>query len=605
MVEASIELSRSTEESEPTNYYSICYEILATYLGHERPALLLQRLHYWLQNEYSGYLLKDGTKWIYNGYREIQEQFPWLSIDQIGRQLRFLEKIGWIISERFHKLNRNIGFITKVPHFQEDNQRKWYRLNYQKIFEDTGFDLLFAEKGESSDKSPKRRKRPRGTNLQNCRLQSAILHNAICKDAESSICKENQNTTKILSLESEKKVWNSQEEDTNYLTPKDLSNFEEIDSTYVEKIELDKSQEQKVSDEGQCSAACDVNQSKTPRRVQQVKPSYYLNGFDSQEERDGFYEALMELGKQKADVRSPVGWACNIIKDINAGGVCEYLNEYRRGQPLGMCEKHEWEFAPSQVYPRFLRFLKVRLKLNQMSGEQAIKAAHSALRDTTQAKEHWESFKRTVVNFAEQWERDKALGLSGAYVPPELLPDAEVAIEEAAQAMQTLQANCIQAIAPVFQPEALPPVSQPEAEASDAEADTKSEIPSAETVAQWREQWNSKVAIVLRPMISRWVEQTNGAVIVTDDGPVLKSEFEKSDADSQSSEQDLINDPWQDEQEQVESMNFQVGDSIFVNTCPHTDALGPFVIQAVEGNLAKVELFEKLVRLCNLRRAEE
>jgi hypothetical protein len=44
-------------------------------------------------------------------------------------------------------------------------------------------------------------------------------------------------------------------------------------------------------------------------------------------------------------------------------------------------------------------------------------------------------------------------------------------------------------------------------------------------VAQWHKQWNSKAAIVLRPLIIKWVEATNGAVIITDDGPVLKSEL--------------------------------------------------------------------------------
>ncbi len=58
-----------------------------------------------------------------------------------------------------------------------------------------------------------------------------------------------------------------------------------------------------------------------------------------------------------------------------------------------------------------------------------LQGAECGLKDTNQAKELWESFKRTTVNCADQWQRDKALGLSSAYVPPELLPEAEVAIE--------------------------------------------------------------------------------------------------------------------------------------------------------------------------------
>jgi hypothetical protein len=79
-----------------------------------------------------------------------------------------------------------------------------------------------------------------------------------------------------------------------------------------------------------------------------------------------------------------------------------------------------------------------------MSGEQSIAAAHKALRDKGEAYQLWESFKRTIVNFADQWERDKALGVSGAYVPPELLADADVTLLDAAEAMQLLQSNSVQ-----------------------------------------------------------------------------------------------------------------------------------------------------------------
>jgi hypothetical protein len=83
-----------------------------------------------------------------------------------------------------------------------------------------------------------------------------------------------------------------------------------------------------------------------------------------------------------------------------------------------------------------------------MSPQQSIAAAHRALRNKGEASSLWESFKRTVVNFADQWERDKAMGLSGSYVPPELLADAEVTIDEAALAMQLLQSNSVQSNAP-------------------------------------------------------------------------------------------------------------------------------------------------------------
>jgi hypothetical protein len=217
--------------------------------------------------------------------------------------------------------------------------------------------------------------------------------------------------------------------------------------------EENRSQDRTEAIEDKSSAAASVEFVEKPVKSKgfnprHARPKSELRGFNSQQEKDGFYQALVELGKQKTQVLSPVGWANNIIKDINTGGLCEYLFEYRRGEPLGMCEKQEWEIAPGQIYPRFLSFLRARLKTTQMSPQQSIAAAHRALRNKGEASSLWESFKRTVVNFADQWERDKAMGLSGSYVPPELLADAEVTIDEAANAMQLLQSNSVQSNAP-------------------------------------------------------------------------------------------------------------------------------------------------------------
>lgn len=181
--------SSQLEEKTQFDYFSICYLPLAEFLRSSDMALLVQRMHYWLQNEHCGYLLQDGCKWIHNSYKDWHEQFPWLTIDQIGRLVRHLESINWVISERFYTLKREIGFVGKAPSFHEDNQRKWYRLDYQKIFEDTNFDLLFYKYGRDEEVSQKP-KHARRANLQNYRKQSVILQKAICNSTDSSIYKE-------------------------------------------------------------------------------------------------------------------------------------------------------------------------------------------------------------------------------------------------------------------------------------------------------------------------------------------------------------------------------------------------------------------------------
>ena len=112
---AATEHAPSTALPQKAVYYTICFDPLAISLGNTDLAILVQRLHYWMQNDYCGYLLRDGTKRVYFGYKELQEQFPWWSIDQIGRYVRHLEKLGWVISDRFYNLNRNIGLNNIQP----------------------------------------------------------------------------------------------------------------------------------------------------------------------------------------------------------------------------------------------------------------------------------------------------------------------------------------------------------------------------------------------------------------------------------------------------------------------------------------------------------
>lgn len=179
------------------SYYFMCYDVIAAFLDSADQALIIQRLHYWLQNEEAGYLMGDGCKWIFNGYKEWLEQFTWMSIDQFGRNIRYLEKIGWVVTARFDELKNDIGFVDKPPLLHSYNRRKWYRLNYQKIFEDTGFDLLFEKYGKATGEPPKRKGEPPKSlkpaplsNLQECRLGDADLQMTICDVADSSIYKE-------------------------------------------------------------------------------------------------------------------------------------------------------------------------------------------------------------------------------------------------------------------------------------------------------------------------------------------------------------------------------------------------------------------------------
>jgi hypothetical protein len=164
------------------------------------------------------------------------------------------------------------------------------------------------------------------------------------------------------------------------------------------------------------------------------------SGFRTEEERDGFYEALLELGKNQGK-KSPVAWASAIVKSINAGDPCQYLNEYRSGLLVGSCEQQEWEAVPGQPYEQFVTYLKTRNKKTGMTDEEALALVHRQLEDTNVASSLWESCKRCIVRYQEEGEKQKQLGVSTPYVPPELLPSREVSVEQAAIALQSLSSN--------------------------------------------------------------------------------------------------------------------------------------------------------------------
>lgn len=183
----------------------------------------------------------------------------------------------------------------------------------------------------------------------------------------------------------------------------------------------------------------------TKQKLRQYKKDKKsLQGFNSLEERDGFYQELLVLAKNKSGVISPAGWANQIIKSVNAGQPCEYLNEYRRGEAVGSCDQQEWEAAPGFPFPAFTSYLVRSFESNQMTPEQATQAVFKAFRDVHQARALWEGYKRHLANLKDEWQKQEALGVSNAYIPAEMMPHREVTLSDAAAAMQVLQNNSCQ-----------------------------------------------------------------------------------------------------------------------------------------------------------------
>lgn len=80
-------------------------------------AIVLQQVHYWcLHSEKTGNNFRDGYYWVYNSYREWQQQFPWWSERTIKSIFSRLEHNGLLISGNYNKLRMD--------------RTKWYRIDH-------------------------------------------------------------------------------------------------------------------------------------------------------------------------------------------------------------------------------------------------------------------------------------------------------------------------------------------------------------------------------------------------------------------------------------------------------------------------------------------
>lgn len=89
--------------------------ILASKLGLNE-AIVLQQVNYWL---HSSKHYRNGRKWVYNTYKQWQEQFPFWSEVTIRRIFTSLENKGLIITGNFNEMRAD--------------KTKWYSIDEQKL----------------------------------------------------------------------------------------------------------------------------------------------------------------------------------------------------------------------------------------------------------------------------------------------------------------------------------------------------------------------------------------------------------------------------------------------------------------------------------------
>ncbi|RFU63685.1 replication protein [Peribacillus saganii] len=79
-------------------------------------AVILQQVHYWLKSSKHEF---NGRKWIYNTYKDWQNQLTFWSESTIKRTIKKLEKDGYLISGNWNR--------SKM------DKTKWYTIDYEKL----------------------------------------------------------------------------------------------------------------------------------------------------------------------------------------------------------------------------------------------------------------------------------------------------------------------------------------------------------------------------------------------------------------------------------------------------------------------------------------
>lgn len=115
----------------------LVYPRLAQALGSSDAAIFLSQLHYWLPRA-KNTRLKDKCKWVFKPVREWLNEITWLCRSTVQRIIYKLEELGILLSEQVRR--------------RQHDQTKWYRIDYEALFELTGF--RFPDSHQPSENKP-------------------------------------------------------------------------------------------------------------------------------------------------------------------------------------------------------------------------------------------------------------------------------------------------------------------------------------------------------------------------------------------------------------------------------------------------------------------
>lgn len=411
-------------------------------IGDYAEAHFFQQLHYWSLSEYG--VVIDGTRWIYKPLREwLSEVFTFLTEWKLRKAIASLLEKGLIQRKKLYVKHHEIKHDN--PYWNPKNQTYYYSVNYDEL-------QKMIDEVENKENA---------RSTENVRIEnSSELSSEEFQDTK--FCDYSQDITDITSIEniskdnshphlpsvSESKKASHQEKEL-YFSNRSLLKTVEINSVNRKVIEQninDGRVEEKINQNnstGKNAAQVEVEKPKLKKTPKGTKPKRKGQApWKDEGQFKRFYRALIQALPIVANARSPQGLAQTIIRQLRSGIPHSYWDDFAAGLPIGTSEKPEWEVEPGVPYPQFFEYLteKIIKGNNTQTNEQARNEVFRILDKPRQAKAFWGQFKRSVINVAEQVERDRALGVSNPNTPVWTRERIEPSIEEAERAGKKIMA---------------------------------------------------------------------------------------------------------------------------------------------------------------------
>ena len=436
---------------------------VAVMVGDYIEALILQQIHYWIHRDFGTVI--EGIRWIYKPIRElIIEAFPLLTPWKINKAIVSLVEKGFLLRE--HLFDKHHGH-----NFHPKNRTYYYTVNYEKIREVLE-KLKSAETAENfrfvDDQKPVSRptKNPFSDYPKNKTENTSTENNQ----------RKNPHPTRPQKQGGENKPTTSQPQEisqaqTSFSKPG-------LDQVLARPKKTTTGLEQKAVEPGNHSARVDekINQNKStnrrpvqesvqnlagqetlpppavqePVRVQskpkpkpkktpkgtKPKKTYSKALWSTKEQLEQFRKALtLALLNGVGNARNITALVSYVINLITQGHSHIYWEEWSAGLEIGSSERHEWEAAPGQPYPKFVEYLVEKLIYPSESRSQALFRVGKILKDKTQARLYWRDFKRVIEVLRQDAEKAHAEGQQVA-LPVWFIERAEISVERAGESAQ-------------------------------------------------------------------------------------------------------------------------------------------------------------------------